>query len=260
MRRNSGYPAGAIGSALIELEERWGEPVPPLNAIVINDTTMLPGKGVNNFVERYYQPDKRVKNMSIEERRAVVEEVHADIFAYEYWDDVLEACKLQALLGTVTLDPQADTVAEPVKGGWSKEPESDEHRKLKAYIARNPDAIGLPKRSRKGETEYVFASADKADVVFKTPNGYVGVEVKSVISGDPDLSRGLYQDVKYQAFLRAEQKALIKPPTARAILVSERQLPRFLQNLEDVLGIKVFIISSRPAAEVFARARARLRR
>lgn len=237
-----GHPAGAIGRALIELEERWGEFVPPLNAVVINGTTMLPGKGVNSFVERYCQPDKRVKNMSIEERRAVVEEVHADVFAYEYWDDVLEACELQALLGTVTFDPQADTVAKPVKGGWSREPESDEHRKLKKYIARNPNAIGLPKRSRKGETEYVFASANKADVVFKTRNGYVGVEVKSVISGDADLNRGIHQAVKYQALLRAEQKALLQPPTARAVLVSERQLPRPLQNLADVLGIIVFIV------------------
>ena len=236
------YPAGAIGSALMELEERWGEPVPPLNAIVINGTTMLPGKGVNSFVERYYQPDKPVKSMSIEERRAVVEEVHADVFAYEYWDDVLEECELQALLGTVTLDPQEDTIAKPVKGGWSKESESDEHRELKEHIAKNPDTIGLPRRSRKGETEYVFASADKADVVFKTPNGYVGAEVKSVISGDADLNRGLHQAVKYQALLRAEQKAVLQPPTARAVLVSERQLPRPLQNLADVLGIKVYIV------------------
>ena len=237
-----GYPAGAIGSALIELEERWGEPVPPLNAIVVNGTTMLPGSGVNYFVERYYQPDNHVEDMSIEEKRAVVEEVHAEIFAYEYWHDVLEACELQALLGTVTLDPRVEKVAKPVRGGWSNEPESDEHRILKEYIAENPYAVGLPKRSQKGEVEYVFASADKADVVFKTRNGYVGVEVKSVISGDADLNRGLHQAVKYQALLRAEQKALLKAPTARAILVSERQLPRALQNLADVLGIKVFIV------------------
>lgn len=237
-----GYPAGAIGSALIELEERWGEPVPPLNAIVINGTTMLPGSGVNYFVERYYQPDNPVENMGIEERRAVVEEIHADIFAYEYWHDVLEACELRPLLGTVTLDPQVDTIAKPFKGGWSSEPESDEHRILKEYIAANPNAIGLPKRSRKGETEYVFAFADKADVVFKTRNGYVGVEVKSVISNDTDLNRGLHQAAKYQALLRAEQKALLQPPTARAILVSEKQLPSSLQNLAEVLGIKVFTV------------------
>ena len=238
-----GHPAGAIGSALNEIEERWGEPVPPLNAIVVNRASMLPGRGVNYFLEHYYQPDDHVENMDLEDRRAVVEEVQADVFAYEYWDDVLEECELQALLGTVTLDPEADTVAKPVKGGWSREPESNEHRNLKEYIAKNPDAIGLPKRSRKGKTEYVFASADKADVVFKTPNGYVGVEVKSVISGDADLNRGLHQAVKYQALLRAEQKASLQPPTARAVLVSERQLPRSLQNLADVLGIKVYIVN-----------------
>lgn len=51
-----GYPAGAIGSALMELEERWGEPVPPLNAIVINGTTMLPGKGVNSLLSATTNP------------------------------------------------------------------------------------------------------------------------------------------------------------------------------------------------------------
>ena len=212
-----GHPVGAIGSALIELEERWGKPVPPLNAIVINGTTMLPGKGVNEFLERYCQPDERVENMDLEERRAVVEEVQADVFAYEYWDDVLKECELQAIPDTVRLDPQVDSVATPVKSGWSGEPESEEHRKLKEYIAENPSTIGLPKRSRKGKIEYVFASADKADVVFKTQNGYIGVEVKSIISGDADLNRGLHQVVKYQALLRAEQKALLKPPTARAV-------------------------------------------
>lgn len=47
--------------------------------------------------------------------------------------------------------------------------------------------------------------------------------------------------MKYQALLRAEQKALMMPPTARAVLVVERDLPSALQNLANTLSIKVVI-------------------
>ena len=80
-------------------------------------------------------------------------------------------------------------------------------------------------------------------MVFETAQGFLGVEVKSIVSRDNDLSRGLYQAVKYQALLRAEQKAMGNPPTARSVLVCEHQLSRGLRNLADVLGIKVFIVS-----------------
>jgi len=66
----------------------------------------------------------------------------------------------------------------------------------------------------------------------------LGVEVKSIISNDNDINRGIFQCVKYQSLLRAEQKSLMLPPTARAVLVVERQLPTGLQNLSDILGIK----------------------
>lgn len=239
-----GYPAGSIGSALIETEEEWGELIPPLNAIVVNAGSGLPGKGVNYYLERYYEPDGSVDDMSEDEKRAVVEEIHEDIFAYERWDDVLNEYGLRPIRdGIAEEEVDADEIETPGRGGWSSEGESKQHKKVKEFVAANPQAVGLPKNNSQGQTEYLFASGDKADVVFETENGYLGVEVKSIISNDPDLNRGLFQAVKYQALLRSEQKAVLSPPTARAVLVTERSLPAALQNLADVLGIAVYVVS-----------------
>lgn len=239
-----GYPAGSIGSALIETEEEWGESIPPLNAIVVNASSGLPGRGVNYYLERYYEPDESVDDMSEDEKRAVVEDIHEDIFAYEHWDDVLNEYGLRPIRdGIVEEAVDADEIDTPSRGGWSSEAESKQHNNLKAFVAVNPQVVGLLENNSQGQTEYLFASGDRADVVFETENGYLGVEVKSIISNDTDLNRGLFQAVKYQALLRSEQKAVLSPPTARAVLVTERSLPAALQNLADVLGIAVYVVS-----------------
>lgn len=235
-----GHAAGAIGNALIELEKRWGTPIPPLNAIVVNGDSGFPGSGVHYYLEHYYAPKKRVDDISADEKRAVVSEIQADVFAYEHWDDVLKECELIELRERVKLKEGTDNIATPRRGGWSSEPGSVEHQKLKVYIAKNPQEVGLPSDCSPGQTEYLFASADTADVVFHTANGFLGVEVKSIISNNADLNRGLFQAVKYQALLRAKQKARSEPPTARAVLVTEQTLSKELQNLAERLGIAVF--------------------
>lgn len=240
-----GYPAGAIGSALIETEEEWGEPIPPLNALVVNARNGIPGSGVNCYLQRYYEPDKNVDKMTEDEKRAVIEEIHQDIFAYQRWDDILKTYGVLPVGDGITNEDDApDEIKRPSRGGWSSEGESKEHKALKEFVADNPAVVGLPRSTKKGQTEYLFASGDKADIVFAIKNGFLGVEVKSVISNEADLNRGIFQAIKYQALLRSEQKAVLSPPTARAILVTERKLPRSLQNLADILGVSVYVISA----------------
>ena len=239
-----GYPAGSIGNALIETEQEWGKPIPPLNAIIVNARNGLPGSGVNAYLERYRQTDKRVDDMSEGEKRAIVDEIHQEIFAYERWNDVLKEYGLCPIQGGIMDEAfDADEIERPGRGGWSSEGESKQHKKVKDFVATNPDAVGLPRNTMRGQTEYLFASGDKADIVFKTKTGYLGVEVKSIISNDADLNRGLFQAVKYQSLLRAEQKAVLSPPTAQAVLVTERSLPTALQNLADILGIFIYVVS-----------------
>ncbi|WP_422133980.1 hypothetical protein [Endozoicomonas sp. ALD040] len=237
-----GYPAGAIGEALIETEEEWEESIPPLNAIIVNAKTGLPGKGVNYYVERYSEPDEYILNMSLDDKQALIEEVHSDIFAYEYWDDVLELYELEPLDGAFAPEGDEDEICPPSKGGWSDCNESDEHKNLKEYVSENPEEIEL-ENIISTEQEYLFASGDRADIVFSTDHNIYAVEVKSIRSNKDDLNRGIFQCIKYQALLRAEQRALGKPPTARAMLVTERELPLSLQNLADTLSIYCYVIA-----------------
>ena len=238
------YPAGAIGYALLELEQQRApaELIPPLNSLVINEKTLLPGSGFNEFLEHYAQPEQAAERLTLDAKRAIVEEIHAAVFAYPHWQEILDQCELLPIADGVSLDPDAGEVPQPTRGGWSNEGESDEHKTLKEFIAQNPHRVGLPRGTPRGQLEYRFASGDSADVVFESAQGFFGVEVKSIVSCENDLSRGLYQAVKYQALLRAEQKAMRAPPTARAVLVCEHNLPPGLQNLADALGIRVIVV------------------
>ncbi|WP_138708183.1 hypothetical protein [Desulfocurvibacter africanus] len=228
---------------MIETGAEWGEPIPPLNALVVNAKDGLPGRGVNYYLRRYSKSEN-VDYMSEDEKRAVVDEIQGEIFSYGRWDEILKKYGLRPVRdGLADEAADHDEIAPPVRGGWSSEGESKEHKALKDFVATNPHVVGLPRNCRNCRKEYLFATGDKADVVFETENGYLGVEVKSNISNDADINRGLFQAIKYQALLRSEQKAALLPPTARAVLVTERDLPAELQNLADILGIFVYIVS-----------------
>ena len=44
--RNMNFPLGAIGNTILHLAETWGRPVPPIQALVVNKSTGLPGVGI----------------------------------------------------------------------------------------------------------------------------------------------------------------------------------------------------------------------
>src|SRR5687768_120352 len=47
--RNMNYVLGAIGTSLRQLSAEWNEPIPPIQAIVINKADELPGEGFAEF-------------------------------------------------------------------------------------------------------------------------------------------------------------------------------------------------------------------
>lgn len=239
-----GKPAGMIGEALIETGLEWGKSIPPINAIVVNEKTQLPGVGVDYYLKLPGQSEGSNMALSQNKKRELVLEIHKQIYEYEHWDKILEEYGLKPIkLGIDDEDKDTSKIAQPRRSGWSDEGESQEHKNLKEYIANNPQAVGLPTNTPRGRMEYRFGSADTADVVFGTEElGYLGVEVKSKISNAADLNRGVFQAVKYQALLQAEQRAKLLPPTARAVLVTEKELPLALQNLAEKLSIEVFIV------------------
>ena len=98
-------------------------------------------------------------------------------------------------------------------------------------VAKNPRVIKSKISFKAGKREWLFASSDRADVMFEHNDGCVAVEVKALEASNDELERGIYQCVKYQALLRAELKAEDKVPNGLAVLVIERQIPSEFKTL-----------------------------
>jgi len=158
--------------------------------------------------------------------------------------DALDARILQHQRDNIYKKDGSDS---PHRIGLSSEGESEQHKVLKEYVAENPSVVGLPMDNKKGETEYLFKSGDKIDVLFRTRGSLLGVEVKSILSKDnfEDLERGIYQVVKYRALLQAEQKVTSVVPNARAMLVTEHEIPTPLQDLAKLLGVEVRVVDKK---------------
>ncbi|HEX4143573.1 MAG TPA: hypothetical protein VHY91_08575 [Pirellulales bacterium] len=123
--------------------------------------------------------------------------------------------------------------SRPFGGG-----ESECHRALKQYIAKNPGAIGL-RFVGPGLTEFGLPSGDCLDVSFEDEVLWVAVEVKSAVSDCTDIARGLFQCVKYTAVMEAVLLIQGRKQKAGALLVLEGNLPEPLVRLRDQLGIRV---------------------
>ena len=161
-----------------------------------------------------------------------------EVWRFQGWEEILDEYGLRQIKGGIPA-LQTKTVGKaPRKSGWSTGPESEDHKALKIWVAENPQIIESKIDFKAGKTEWLFASADRVDVMFEHKDGCAAVEVKAAAASDAELERGIYQCVKYQALLRAELKAQGKIPTGSAILTIERQLSTLLQELADVLGVQ----------------------
>lgn len=226
--RTLNFPLGVIGNALLALSGEWGIEIPPIQALVMNKGTGLPGSGI-----QYAAPDvEEFKAASTRRRREIVNLMLSRVYSFGRWDEVLRQFSL-----TPVTTPTVGRPTRPVfdwAGG-----ESSEHLELKRFIAANPQVLGLPRACPPGEMEFLFGSADAVDVLFRDGKEWVGVEVKSVRSGEADVARGLFQCVKYQSLIEATQMVAQIPIKGRTLLALGGKLPRGLIALRNTLGVKV---------------------
>lgn len=227
--RNLNYVLGSIGKTMEQLSKKWKEKVPPIQCLVVNKATGLPGEGIGWFLIKKEEFGK----LPLRRRREIVQAELQHIYAYPYWEDVLAEVGLPKDETDFT-----DEVNNAARGGFGGG-ESPEHKLLKEFIANNPTVIGLPKASPLGQTELPLPSGDVLDVSFRSKKLWLAVEVKSRISSDADITRGIFQCVKYQAILDAVLLSESKIQNARAILVLESNLPESLIPLSNLLAVEV---------------------
>jgi len=226
--RNLNYVLGSIGQSLERLSKAWKSKVPPIQCLVVNKSTGLPGEGIGWFLVK----KEAFAALPLRQKRAIVEAELQHVFSYPRWEEVLKALKLEPT--TSDFSPIVTKATGGFGGG-----ESEDHKALKEYVARNPKAIGLNSNTQAGVTEYPLPSGDSLDVSFNGKAVWVAVEVKSVISAEADIVRGLFQCVKYRAVMEAVLLTEARPQNARALLVLESAFPQSLIPLRNILGVEV---------------------
>ena len=201
--------------------------IPSLNVLCNAKSLGLPSNGFEVVSAEY-------NSLSIEMKRIVVEGLIAETEKFEYWDEVLRALELKPSIVYSKTDEESVK-----KGGHSKYSESKFHKRLKKYIAENPKSIKIS-NVVKAENETILLSGDRLDVYFELKeNTRIAVEVKSRISPDDDILRGIYQCIKYKAVMDAENRIHGNPFKTRAILVIEGKLSESNQQIMKSLGVEV---------------------
>jgi hypothetical protein len=225
--RNLNYVLGSVGTSLSALSTDWKQTIPPLQCLVVNSVTGLPGEGFDEFLDAGEAGD-----LTRKQRRALVNAALARVFAFPKWLDV-----------AASLDVQIDrasfaTAIESARSGGHG-PESEQHRSLKEFVAANPAAVGLSAWFGNGQIEAQLPSGDLVDVLFRRGTTWIAVEVKSIISGEADVVRGLFQCVKYSAVIEAWRGSESEAADVRAILALGAALPPSLVPLRNALGVDV---------------------
>ncbi len=230
------YPAGAIGYAIETTEAEWGEPIPPLNALVVNETTGLPGKGIDYFIKNYLDVSKSQRSFTRADRQSIVEAIHQEIYNYTGWKHKL--LKHYGLPNPPSLEGSSPRkLIEIRQYNWGGEAESEAHKRLKTYVCEHPELLDLPETVGHGVQEYVLPSSDKIDVLFLHDDWFLAVEVKAVNANDNDLRRGIFQCVKYRELLRAEnngQKEIFLAP--ECCWLQNEAFPRISQGRRTCLS------------------------
>ena len=221
-----GYTLGCIEDVLSALRKKTGKSIPTLNAL-IRGKDGLPSSGFKYVYPDYDSYPKNVK-------KALVDAENAKTIKYDNWDTVLQLLCLKPSVINTQKDEEAIRTNKHTGIG-----EGPQHKELKEYIYKHPESIGI-RNVVMSDTEYTLLSGDRIDVYFELKNGTrIAVEVKSIISADDDILRGLFQCVKYKSILDAENKIHGLLSNNLSLLVLEGTLSESNQQVKDSLGINV---------------------
>lgn len=227
--RTLNYPLGSIGASLEDLSKELDISIPPIQCLVVSRKNGLPGEGIGWFLRKIVRT--KYEDMPLTEKRDVVKLQHEKIYEFKKWPLILER------LGLKQIDYDFSALFKNDRGKRGGG-EGVEHKNLKAFISKNPSLIKI-KTGQTGKVEIDLLSGDKLDVSFELKKEWVAVEVKSRTSNDHDISRGLFQCVKYQAVMEATVGVLGVSKLVRCILVVERKLTMKLIKLSHMLDVEV---------------------
>lgn len=221
-----GKPLAWLQNVIDALSESSSRTIPTLNSLVRNKKKGIPSDGFSFVSKKYTKLDESGK-------RIFVDGLNSRACAYKHWDWVLSK------LGLLPYEPFTEKELDGIKilTGKFRGGEGKEHKELKEYICTHPEAIDL-KKVVKAETEHLLPSGDKLDVYFELVDGtHVAVEVKPSTSDDSDITRGIFQCVKYKAIMDALQLVTHTDYAIKIIYLTVRPLSSVHYRLTTALSI-----------------------
>lgn len=232
-----GYVAGTLMDEIFTID-----PGAPLINVMIARANGIPGVGAGHYLADRYGNSKLKKwdRIPMERKIQIIADEHEKIFNYKKWAAINK--KLYGKSAVTNLRaPLGNEYDYDPTGHHGGPAESEEHKRLKLWVSKNPTGIGLAASFGEGEIEARLLSGDEIDVMFASGNSYRVVEVKSRRSNDEDFKRGIYQCVKYREVKKAEHVPF--KIGVKAILVTERELNSELLARARLLGITWKMVS-----------------
>lgn len=221
-----GYSLGMLQNVIVELSASSKQNIPTLNCLVRNKKEGIPSNGFSFVWKKYEELEEEGKSL-------LIEGLISKTIKYPNWDWVLNKLELSPYSPFTDKDRAAIKSAADKRGGN----EGKEHKELKEYICNHPELIGL-KDIVRAKTEHRLPSGDMLDVYFELADGtQVAFEVKSSISDDADITRGIFQCVKYKAILEALKITDSKANEIKVIYVTARKLSDIHHNLISALSV-----------------------
>lgn len=226
-----GYVLGVEQDVMDALAKNLNIKIPTLNSLIKDKNTGLPAEGFS-YVEPSYN------TWSDEGKRIFVKGLDEEAIKYPHWNMVLDELGLSPLF---SFSPEEiNKIKNPQNHDFGGE--GPEHKALKDYVKSHPSCLGVAEIIN-ADVEHILPSGDRLDVYFECIDGSrVAVEVKPSISDDSDITRGIFQCIKYKAILEALAKTDGTNAPVKAILVIRRDFSDLHKRLINLLGVDVQII------------------
>ena len=199
--------------------------IPTLNCLVYSMSTNLPSDGFDYVIPNY-------SKLSNDSKRGEVDKLNYIAHKYD-WDWVLKYLKLKP-----SNIFEASQIKELKTAHFGSGGEGMEHKSIKEFIKQHPASIGI-KNVKNAKTEYDLLSGDRLDVYFEcSRNKHFAIEVKPSFSSDAEITRGIFQCVKYQAVMDAMRVVENKNYDNDVLLVTTRELSPANKQLAADLGVQ----------------------
>lgn len=243
-----GYVAGELMYRLMNVDPT----APLINVLVVNQDDRLPSKGAGGFMaKRFGVPElakdgakQRYPKLWAETFKQAADEVYA-YEAREWAELYRNAFGRKLPLGRIETEREDRKAGNENDGldynkrRYGKGGEGPAHKDLRLWVKANPGVIRKHFANARTETEVDLLSGDRIDAVYQCEDRTVVLEVKSRISNEVDMMRGVYQCIKYRAVMTAMH--VQEDPLVEAFLVTETEVSGEIASLLHLHKIKHFI-------------------